>query len=295
MIEEDVYMHELYKIRMIKEDFYQITERPAEEAPAVNMYLAIGTEKAMLFDSGFGVIDTLRDIVESLTDKPVICVLGHGHPDHAGAAELFDEVYMNERDEEILPVSLSYERRMGDVFERWDTDPELYAYAKEHIVDPGGEHFSYKNIKDGDVLTIGSEPSDCYRVYAIPGHTKGSVALYNEAENFAFISDAAGKRTALVNVEPQKRVGYINYRDGLHRFLGAIREDTALWSGHMLDPMPHEILRDMKTACDEILDGKTEHDAVSHSPFAKRQSAAGKKMTEHTTGSVILVYDANLL
>ncbi len=94
---------------------------PREDPKArggVNLFLLVGNERAALLDSGFGVVDTLRSLAESLTDKPILCILTHGHPDHAGAAALFDEVYMHPADEAILPVSLSYERRMDDVFGR---------------------------------------------------------------------------------------------------------------------------------------------------------------------------------
>lgn len=285
-------MRNIYNVKQIDGNLYMITEKPTESAPGVNMYLVVGKDKALLFDSGFGVVDTLRKEVEKITDKPVFCVLGHGHPDHAGAAELFDEIYMNERDKEILPVSLSYDRRMNDVFQRDGIEPELFEYAKEHIVDPGGENFKFKNIEQGDIVEVGDE---IFEVFAIPGHTNGSIALVNKNNKYALISDAAGKRTALVNLPKEKRVGLLAYRDGLKRILEAIRPETKLWSGHSEEPMPHSILMDMENACSEILDGKVENDVVSTSHFAKRQAAAGKKMTEHASGDVLLVYDANLL
>ena len=283
-------MQKVYEKKKIGENVWMITD--VADGRGVNCFLVTGAKQSLLFDSGFGVVDTLRKEVEELTQSPVTCVVGHGHPDHAGAAALFDGVYMNERDESLLPVSLSFQRRMDDVFGHKEYDQELFDYATAHIVDPGGENFRYINTKNGDVFHVDDET---FEVFEIPGHTQGSIALLNRGKNYAFISDAVGIRTALVNLPPEKRRGLEAYRDGLEQFLKNIDSDTVLWYGHSRDPQPHEVMQDMLTALNEVLDGKTENDVVSTSHFAKRQAAAGKKMTEHISGCVTLVYDANLL
>lgn len=282
-------MKQVYKTQELCKGLYSIAEEYGAAAGTVMMYLVVGEEKAALFDSGFGVMDTLRTLVEEITDKPVVCIVGHGHPDHVGAAPLFDKIYMNERDEELLPISLSYDRRMGDVFGRYE-DEELEAYCREHIVMT--DKLEYKNIDDGAVIDLGGT---VLRVIAIPGHTRGSLVFYNEKDNYALTSDAFSTRTALVTLPPEKRVGIEAYRNGLSQFLEAINEDTKIYWGHAKEEMPHSVPRDMCRACEEVLNGETEHDTVSDNPFTRRASANGKKMREHTCGSVVLVYDANTL
>ncbi len=291
-------MRNIYEIENVGGNVYRVTECMEPGGRGVNSFFVIGEEKALLFDSGFGVVDTLRGELEKLTTMPIVCVVGHGHPDHAGAAELFNEVYMNRRDEPLLPVSLSYERRMEDVFGTHGPggprkiDEELKAYAESHIVDPGGKNFTYKDVDAGDRFDIGG---DVFEVFALPGHTQGSIALLNREKNYAFISDCIGPRTALVTLPPEKRVGLIAYRDGLKKFRDNVNEDTVFWYGHSREPQKHIYMEDTILALDEILEGKTENDVRSESHFAKRQAAAGKLMTEHVTGSVKIVYDANLL
>lgn len=258
--------------------------------PAVNMYLVRGTAKSLLFDSGFGLTGTLRHFVEQLTNQPVVCVVGHGHPDHVGGAALFDTVYMNPKDEALLPVSLSTERRMGDVFGHGCTDEDLKSYCEEHIVLP--ERLEYFSVQNGDILELGGIKLTAYE---IPGHTQGSIALYNQAEDYALISDAVSHRTALVTLPAEKRVGLLTYRDSLANFLSAIRPSTALYWGHGNGEMEQDVLRDMHTACTEVLEGQTENDVQSVSHFAKRQAASGKDMREHRCGCVTLVYDAKTL
>ncbi|MCD8127815.1 MAG: MBL fold metallo-hydrolase, partial [Clostridiales bacterium] len=222
-------MFQVYESAELLPGVYRISERPAENAPGVNMYVVVGEERALLFDAGFGVTDTLPAFVAGITDKPIVCVVGHGHPDHAGAAALFDEVYMNRRDEGLLPVALSYERRMDDVFGRLENaDPELKAYCETHIVMT--DRLQYKDIDQGDTVDLGGQVLE---VYAIPGHTQGSIALLNRKDNYALVSDAFSTRTALVTLPPEKRVGLTAYRDGLAGFMDAIGEDTLAEDGRV--------------------------------------------------------------
>lgn len=282
-------MTEVYKAEKLRDGLWSIAEQHTTDGMQVMMYLVEGTEKAALIDSGFGVTNTLRHFAESLTDRPIACYIAHGHPDHAGAAALFDEIYMNSRDEHLLPVSLSFERRMGDVFGAGGND-EHEAHCREHIV--MCEKLPYKDIGHGAVIDLGDKRLD---VFAIPGHTQGSLAFYNRKENYALTSDAFSNRTALVTLPKEKRIGIEAYRDGLVRFLSAINDDTLLYWGHGTEPMPHCVPKDMLRACHEVLEGKTEKDTLCDNPFSRRLSAAGKRMMEHICGSVMLVYDANTL
>lgn len=284
-------MTEVYHATDLGGGLYSIREKHLPDDPhCVMMYLVVGAERAALVDTGFGVTDTLRGFVEGLTGKPILCIVAHGHPDHAGAAALFDTVYMNAKDEPLLPVSLSYERRMDDVFGRGETDPEFKAYCEKHIVMT--EKLNYAEMNDGDVFDLGGKRLE---VVAMPGHTQGSVALLNKEENYALVSDCFSRRTALVKMPTEKRVGITAYRDGLARFMSLLDDDTKLYWGHGEGPVPHEVPSDMLRACNEVLDGKVGDDKPSESPFAKRPGMGNQKMMEHTCGCVTLVYNANTL
>jgi hydroxyacylglutathione hydrolase len=62
-----------------------------------NMYLVVGSEKALVVDTGFGIED-LSVFVRKITPLPTITVITHGHLDHAFGNEVFDEVYAGEPD-----------------------------------------------------------------------------------------------------------------------------------------------------------------------------------------------------
>ena len=61
------------------------------------MYLVVGEEKAALIDTGMG-FPGLRQLVERLTDKPVIVLNTHGHLDHIGGNDEFDCIYLHPDD-----------------------------------------------------------------------------------------------------------------------------------------------------------------------------------------------------
>ena len=61
------------------------------------MYLVEGETKAALIDTGLGVGD-LATYIKTLTSKPIVVILTHGHFDHIGGASFFSQAHLNEKD-----------------------------------------------------------------------------------------------------------------------------------------------------------------------------------------------------
>ena len=59
--------------------------------------LAIGDERALLYDTAYG-LAPLHDVIRELTSKPYDVILSHGHIDHVNGAFQFDEVWLHEGD-----------------------------------------------------------------------------------------------------------------------------------------------------------------------------------------------------
>ena len=66
----------LYPTVQFKKDTWEI-----DEFDCASCFLLVGTEKAMLIDTGIGVGD-LEGAVRQITDKPLIVVITHSHRDH---------------------------------------------------------------------------------------------------------------------------------------------------------------------------------------------------------------------
>lgn len=112
-------------------------------------YLVVGETGALLIDSGVGQGNVFEN-ARSVTDKPLRLVLTHGHADHTGGAKYFKEVWCGEK-EKLQNV----EAKINRVAEGFEFD------------------------LGGRVL----------RVIDLPGHTPGSIGLYDEAAGIVFAGD----------------------------------------------------------------------------------------------------------
>jgi glyoxylase-like metal-dependent hydrolase (beta-lactamase superfamily II) len=135
-----------YEVIKIDEHSWRIEDN------VVRVFLFAGTQRALLVDTGFGT-GNLRQIVESLTDKPVMLVNTHADDDHTGCNALFDEAYMH---------------------------PSEMAFYFEKA--PSGT--PVRPLWEGDVIDLGSRR---FEVILIPGHTPGSIALLDR-ENALLVS-----------------------------------------------------------------------------------------------------------
>ena len=68
----------LYPTVQFKPGTYEL-----DEFDCASIFLLVGTEKAMLIDTGIGIGDLLG-AVRQLTDKPLVVVMSHGHGDYTG-------------------------------------------------------------------------------------------------------------------------------------------------------------------------------------------------------------------
>ena len=154
------------------------------------MFLCIGKERALLIDTGTGTFD-LKQLVRRLTDLPYDVVLTHGHVDHAGGMDLFDRVYMHEKDMEMA-LNLTYEERHHyasslssmdkekaydfslDMVRRWEHTPELIP------------------VDEGYVFDLGDRKLE---VFFMPGHTAGSITLLDRKNRIHFSGDACNINT----------------------------------------------------------------------------------------------------
>ena len=77
--------------------FYEFNEGIYEidEFDCASIFVIVGTERALVLDTGTGIGD-LRWVIENrITDKPYDVVLSHNHGDHTGGAGFFDTVWVH--------------------------------------------------------------------------------------------------------------------------------------------------------------------------------------------------------
>ncbi len=135
------------------------------------LYLVEGEERVALIDTGTGV-GGLKDLVNSLTDKPVLVLLTHGHVDHAMGAPEFEEVYMNPADIPVYQRMSPLSERQGYI--QGGLDPKLFAQIKETDYVPPVPEQKFMALEEGMAFDLGSVHIDAY---AYPGHTRGSMVF----------------------------------------------------------------------------------------------------------------------
>lgn len=139
-------------------------------------YLVLGQEKALLIDSGFG-MDSLKKVVDGLTDLPVVLVNTHGHPDHGGGNAEFGNPYMHPDDFELYAYKCSYEMRLDEAM-HWGIEGCAERLQKD-VPSP-------IPMEDGHTFDLGGR---ILTVYHTPGHSRGSVCIFDETTGTLFTGD----------------------------------------------------------------------------------------------------------
>lgn len=237
------------------------------------MFLLEGTEKALLIDCGTGLFD-LPALVRSLTGKPLVVALTHGHVDHAGGAFQFPQVYLHPDDVPMLDTVTDVSRR-GYAAALLAQCDGLFAVTEDDVL-PRSGHTEYLPLREGEVLQLGGRE---VAVYETPGHTPGGLSFLDRRERIIFTGDACNMNTLMA----LGGVGGSNDRPKatISDLLATARKIEALhphydrnYNGHigyaaMVDarPMPEGLTRDAIRLCEDLLSGAVVGQEVQN-PFS---------------------------
>jgi glyoxylase-like metal-dependent hydrolase (beta-lactamase superfamily II) len=159
-----------------------------------NLWAVRGRDRDLVVDTGLGV-GSLRVELPKLFDRDPLVVLTHAHLDHSGGAADFDHVYAHPADLPGSPVAgtLNGPRLMAELgLQEYDeTVPELLIDAIPYA---GYEPSSYLTrpprsvhpLADGDILDLGDRQ---FVVLHLPGHTPGTIGLYDRDDGTLFTGD----------------------------------------------------------------------------------------------------------
>jgi glyoxylase-like metal-dependent hydrolase (beta-lactamase superfamily II) len=171
----------------------------------VNCFLATGTERAVLIDTGLGIAD-IKAAAETLTDKPVLVVNTHSHSDHRGGNWRFADVAAHPRAARALnePVDPGYLKGYLAVARE-----QLAAYEHAKAADDRFFHLFTAATRprplpdDADGWTVpgGPPPQPLghrqriglggreLTVLHTPGHSPDSICLLDELGGLLFAGD----------------------------------------------------------------------------------------------------------
>lgn len=232
-----------YEVQPIYKDTYAIRDSGFGLGD-VYMYLLVGEEKALLIDSGYGLLN-LPEIIRDITDKPVICVCTHGHLDHALGAWQFEQAYLHSLDFAVYQkhsapqflrdickngISLKPSKKMLQ-------DPE-YAALIDRLA--SAEYPQLKPLEQMSVIELGNR-TVTWRL--IPGHTQGSVAFIDQKHHTVFDGDGAPKGVWLFLEESSTLTTFIAEMRDYAEFLQT-HGLTHRYAGHQITPLtPLDVLQ----------------------------------------------------
>lgn len=216
-----------------KNYLYVIRERLDKLEPRfyttfINLYLLIGKEKALLIDTGTGLVP-LKPLVQNLIGHKELIVLNtHSHFDHRGSNEEFNLIYTHSMEVNELsePFDLSFLK---------DSPPNIAKnyMQKDFILKPAK---SVKGIEDGFVFNLGDVS---IKVIHTPGHSLGSISLLSNKKEL-FTGDTAHYGTMYL----PKRKEHSIILSSLQRMLRICLDNgvSELYPSHEAFPVGLELL-----------------------------------------------------
>lgn len=229
-----------FTITKINDSIYQFNDKMS-----VLSTLVIGTNKALLFDTTYG-IGNLKEEVEKITNLPLIVVNSHGHMDHACGNYQFDEIYIDEDDIDLclFHTSKVYRERnlknailRGVLPENFDQE----AYLKK------GSGKLLK-LEKNQVFDLGNLHLE---VVKIPGHTIGSIALYIKEQKIMLVSDGACPYVWMFLEESAPLKDYVKSIENLLTY-----DFEKFLLGHGAGLMDRSFMYRLENIAKEVLSGK---------------------------------------
>lgn len=209
----------------VSNDLYLITEPHYSRINRANIWLIRGRDADMLVDTGLGV-SSLKLYLSDLLDKPLKVIASHVHFDHSGSCHEFEQVFIHENEHSAL--------RHGD------QDLMLAAPVHGFIPQSDFESLPYEGftaseyavkacpqankISHGDIIDLGDK---AFEVIHLPGHSSGSIGLYDHKTGRFFSGDV-------------------------------------VYDGELLDQLPDSVIEDYVTSMERLLELRVEETHPGH-------------------------------
>jgi glyoxylase-like metal-dependent hydrolase (beta-lactamase superfamily II) len=261
------------------------------ESLGVGSHLIVGGEKALLIDTGYGFGD-IAAAVSRITEKPVIVVNSHVHPDHAMGNAQFRRVLVGAGDVGKMSdgaLAEEYEKMLG--FAKKYLPPvglliKHYEKTEKTVFD----QTEYVPLATGDRIELGGRTIE---VVEMPGHIAGSVVFLDKASKTMFVGDAVNRGMFLYLNEA---VRLAHYADKLER-LAAIEGYEILRSSHTKKAVPFAFIEYYARFLRRVDPGKSK---LSRAPlvdgkilrYSEKNNAYGKVSVFFRQGQEASGYDA---
>lgn len=202
-----------------------------------NIWHVRGRDRDLVIDTGLGLV-SLREAAADLLERPVTAVLTHSHFDHVGGAFEFADRIAHESEARELAEPRGFggltATALGDDLVRrlrgagYDV-PSTMLTAVPY---PGFSLDAYAvkraplsaTVRDGDVIDLGDRT---FEVLHVPGHSPGSIALFERRTGILFAGDAVYDGPLLYDLPG---ASLDDYAETLRRLLAL--DVTVVHAGH---------------------------------------------------------------
>ena len=172
-----------FACREVADGIFHVWEPDYRDDYRCNIYVMRGSAGDLVLDAGLG-LGSLRRFLAALAPDPLL-VLSHGHYDHIGSSFEFSRRVIHPAEADILaaptPQNTYADRLLAT--EDFSRLPWAGFRAEEWEAVPAP---ATGLIGEGDVLDLGDR---CFSVLYTPGHSRGSVCLWEEAKGLLFSAD----------------------------------------------------------------------------------------------------------
>ena len=174
-----------YESRTLSDGVTWIFEPHIREYYRCNIWHVRGRDRDLLVDSGMGVV-SLRGQMPLLSGRPVLAVASHTHFDHIGTHHEFAERAVHPAEADIL----ARPTRANTVADKYVADDSIFTQLPPGDWNP--QRYDIAPAPDTQLLPEGSvvDTGDrSFEVFHLPGHSPGSITLYENASGILFAGD----------------------------------------------------------------------------------------------------------
>lgn len=227
------------------------------EFSLVNAFLVEGEKASALIDTGCG-YGNIRKVAAAASSAPLIVLLTHKHPDHAGGIYHFRDcpIYLNAEDENLTFLGMG----LGNEFRR------MYAKTRGPVKCPGMEQelltmipepepdcaFPFINADDGTLIDLGGSVLECIHT---PGHTAGSVCYLDKGRRILFSGDTINRSIILMRQPDNGNALIEEFLRTLRKVWAAEAAFDVLAIGHDGPFIDKRIIHDYMLLAEGILEG----------------------------------------
>ncbi len=245
-----------YGIDKIADGIYKVNDYNLS-----TMFVINGETSSVVIDTGTGVGD-FKAVADRLTEgRPYKVILTHGHTDHAGGRGQFGAIAVSEQDL-ALAKKASVAMRKGYIFIVKRFMGFRTISRKKAVIKKSAEP-EYEIIKEGDVFDLGGRH---IRVFAAPGHTKGSLVFLAEEDRILFSGDTLNTNMLMFLSESTSIEDYVKT---LEKLEGLAPLYDTVWASHLSAAITLAERDEIKKCACEILERNKRNSLLPVIAFAR--------------------------